>query len=1143
MKRKIFLITAVVLLAALLVTGLVACGGKRTSHEHRYDTNVWRSDGTYHWHICVMTDGFECDEPIIDKEKCVDANDDGRCDVCQHQIMVHELTLVSAKASTCTEPGNVEYYTCSHCDKWFYDDQGATEVYSKGWDSYNHGGVYLPTHTFENGVCTVCHIPEPKDEGVYYKVEEGEDGKNYAVVQSIDIYQEGAADFVLASDFLGFPVTTIKKTVAMNKSVRSIVISDSVVTIEESAFSDCQDLESVTLGSGVQTIGISAFSGCSALDDVTFGDAIEDIGSQAFKDCAITQLTLPGSVKTIGNEAFKSSHLQKVTFSEGIKDIPAYAFSECESLTEVEFSDTVTSIGNSAFEGCGIVSLKIPAGVKKIYEAAFSNCDELQSVTLEEGVEELSAVGENALNWGSFDECDNLTSVNFPSSLTYIGAGTFHNTQLSEADLHNCTALTFIGEEAFARTQIEEIFIPNSVKTMARAFEENTKLTTVTLGTGLEDGYAAFRYCHEISDVTLPEGLKVISGQMFYAIDETLSKLTSVVIPSTVTFIGDEAFAGAAISEITIPATVKNLGIGGRIFLGCKNLTTLNWNATCDYEQNDDYYDQPALFEEQEDDAPEMTITIGAGVTKICPYLFANATIREIAIPQSVTEIGEYAFERCKNLEAIDIPAEVKTIGEYAFYDCKKLESVTLHEGLEKLGDYALCGIFANITVPTTLKEIGEYGVYQSEICNDGLTVTWNAKDCKRVKTSQEEDEPDRAPRPVLESRSSGVTLIFGEEVESFGDLLFAGMYFQRSGDYSDCDVELPAVVSIGKEAFKQTNATKFTFAAPAAVPAAEEPVRCAIGERAFEGNKNLKEISFGRSVSLGAHTFDDCSALTAVNLCGDDSEIAAGVFEGCEKLENVRFKGRRGKIAAHAFEGNEQLKSAGAAYDSANNSGSVVEIGEYAFKDCTSLTSVGIGEDGCKAGAHAFENCTKFAYLYIKFFTTIGEYAFAGCTSLNVTPTANDPVLEIGKERTTEIGDYAFKDCTGLKAEVRIYATNLKLGKGVFMGCTGLTAAKMLAYGAGDQNLEISESLFEGCTGLKTFGFSNYFTKFGDNALKDTGITNVEFCNNSVTNIQESWGKIDFGEGNEKLTERQPQTSASVMEYIYSYNYPNEGV
>ena len=88
-------------------------------------------------------------------------------------------------------------------------------------------------------------------------------------------------------------------------SLMSVMIPDSVITIDDNAFFFCFNLKSVTIGDSVTTIGDSAFFGCANLTSVIMGDSVTTIGDAAFSGCTnLTSVTIPDSVTTIGSEAF-----------------------------------------------------------------------------------------------------------------------------------------------------------------------------------------------------------------------------------------------------------------------------------------------------------------------------------------------------------------------------------------------------------------------------------------------------------------------------------------------------------------------------------------------------------------------------------------------------------------------------------------------------------------------------------------------------------------------------------------------------------------------------------------------------------------------------------------------------------------------
>lgn len=126
-------------------------------------------------------------------------------------------------------------------------------------------------------------------------------------------------------------ITEIPKGAFYKSRIQSIVIPDSVVTIGESAFADCQNLKSVKLPKSVKTIERATFFICESLEEVVIPEGIETIGSQAFMDCSsLKQLNLPSSLKNIDYEAFSyCASLENVIIPEGVLNIKADAFKKC----------------------------------------------------------------------------------------------------------------------------------------------------------------------------------------------------------------------------------------------------------------------------------------------------------------------------------------------------------------------------------------------------------------------------------------------------------------------------------------------------------------------------------------------------------------------------------------------------------------------------------------------------------------------------------------------------------------------------------------------------------------------------------------------------------------------------------------------
>ena len=204
--------------------------------------------------------------------------------------------------------------------------------------------------------------------------------------------------------------------------------------------------------------------------------------------------------------------------------IGSYTFYRCRTLKSLKLPSGVTRIGSSAFEECyGLTSLTIPSGVTEIGSSAFKWCSGLTSLNLPSGV---TKIGSSA-----FEECSGLTSLTIPSGVTSIGESAFYG----------CSGLT-------------SLTIPSGVTEIGSfAFQYCTGLTSLTLPSGITKiGSSAFDGCTGLKDVSfyingdfetyLTKGhpyIDVNCGIEYYLNGK---KITSVVIPSTITTLGSYAF-------------------------------------------------------------------------------------------------------------------------------------------------------------------------------------------------------------------------------------------------------------------------------------------------------------------------------------------------------------------------------------------------------------------------------------------------------------------------------------------------------------------------------------------------------------------------------------------------------------------------
>ena len=569
----------------------------------------------------------------------------------------------------------------------------------------------------------------------------------------------------------------------------------------------------------------------------------------------ITDSTVEVSRYTAGHLGYKDCNIPAAVTYKGITynvtSIGRNAFSGARLLSSITIPNSITSIGSGAFGGClDLTYISIPNTVTNIGISAFGSCTSLTSATIGNSV---TSIGDQA-----FQYCSSLTSITIPNSVTSIGAKAFDGCKVLKSvvwNAENCIDFSFSSYPFY-----------------------NPQITSFTFGDNVKHVPAYLCCFMRLTSIIIPESVTSIGDGAFYG----CSSLTSVTIPNSVTSIGNEAFYNcSSLTSITIPNSVTS--IGDWAFYNCESLTKTNYTGDiagwCNIEFVDSYanpmcYSHNFYINDQEIKDLVIPNTVGS----IHNYAFYNcSSLTSITIPNSVTSIGDVAFSSCSSLTSVTIPNSVTSIGEWAFQVCHSLTSITIPNSVTSIGGRAFedCRSLTSVTIPNSVTSIGDNAFYGCNIDSIILSASDIATFCQGNTNDLLRQQDITSPRKLLIKDVETKEIDIPNSVESIKPYAFYNCI-----DLNKVSLSNNSVKTIGNSAFIGCSGlTSVTIG------------NCvtSIGDDAFRDCSNLTSITIPNSVtSIGYCAFAGCTGLNRLDLGTGITNISNNAFNGCSKLYDI---------------------------------------------------------------------------------------------------------------------------------------------------------------------------------------------------------------------------------------------------------------
>ncbi len=450
--------------------------------------------------------------------------------------------------------------------------------------------------------------------------------------------------------------------------VERAILREGTAGIAPTAFRECSALTYVRISGGVRRLPKKLFYQCEQLETVELPEGLYEIGWKAFAECRrLVNIVLPESLTMIGEWAFASCEsLREITVPSNVITPAQYMFRDCRSLRSVTLPASWGGISQGMFEGCtALVDVRGPLRLRYLDESCFWGCRSLADFP----ADDLFVIQDCA-----FSGCASLRPLTLPATLSTMGSGAFSGCpgELAEAEaFYGRYDDTAEHEDGLLYKGDHLVGVEGDRASLVHA---RVRAGTVTIGR------SAFANCPKLTSVTLPASLRYIGEDAFRD-----CPLTTLTLPHSLRAIENHAFTGCLLTELVLPEGLLRLGKGAFSF--CAEL---------------------------------RSVTLPADLPSIPPSCFAFCKkLASLALPDRLRAIGSQAFWRCHSLTAIPHSPSLVFIDHEAFLECEGLVEVSVPSTVRRLGQKVFegCPNLVSLTLPDSLRcicNIGEPAVIRS---------------------------------------------------------------------------------------------------------------------------------------------------------------------------------------------------------------------------------------------------------------------------------------------------------------------------------------------------------------------------------------------------------------------------------------------